>query len=83
MGQEGHTLRSRRKFSREFRTVTEDLRPIYQAVTEDAAMKLLWLALRNAEKKWTYPLGRPWGRRTALPVRKHRESSLRSGLCPG
>ena len=24
--------------------------------TEDAAMKLLWLALRNAEKKWTYPI---------------------------
>jgi hypothetical protein len=22
--------------------------------TEDAALKLLWLALRNAEKKWTY-----------------------------
>ena len=24
--------------------------------TDDAAMKLLWLALRNAEKKWTYPI---------------------------
>ncbi|MCZ7532701.1 MAG: IS256 family transposase [Acidimicrobiia bacterium] len=24
--------------------------------TEDAAMKLMWLALRNAEKKWTYPI---------------------------
>ena len=24
--------------------------------TEDAAMKLLWLSLRNAEKKWTYPI---------------------------
>jgi putative transposase len=24
--------------------------------TEDAAMKLLWLALRNAEKKWSYPI---------------------------
>lgn len=29
--------------------------------TEDAAMKLLWLALRNAEKKWTYPI-RDWPR---------------------
>lgn len=27
--------------------------------TEDAAIKLLWLALRNAEKKWTYPI-RDW-----------------------
>jgi putative transposase len=27
--------------------------------TEDAALKLLWLALRNAEKKWTYPI-REW-----------------------
>ena len=24
--------------------------------TDDAALKLLWLALRNAEKKWTYPI---------------------------
>ena len=24
--------------------------------TEDAALKLLWLALRNAEKKWKYPI---------------------------
>ena len=24
--------------------------------TDDAAIKLLWLALRNAEKKWTYPI---------------------------
>jgi putative transposase len=29
--------------------------------TEDAALKLLWLALRNAEKKWTYPI-RDWPR---------------------
>lgn len=29
--------------------------------TEDAALKLLWLALRNAEKKWTYPI-REWPR---------------------
>jgi putative transposase len=29
--------------------------------TEDAAVKLLWLALRNAEKKWTYPI-RDWPR---------------------
>ena len=29
--------------------------------TEDAAMKLLWLALRNAEKKWTYPI-KEWPR---------------------
>jgi putative transposase len=29
--------------------------------TEDAAIKLLWLALRNAEKKWTYPI-REWQR---------------------
>jgi putative transposase len=29
--------------------------------TEDAALKLLWLALRNAEKKWTYPI-REWQR---------------------
>lgn len=27
--------------------------------TEDAALKLLWLTLRNAEKKWTYPI-RDW-----------------------
>lgn len=27
--------------------------------TEDSALKLLWLALRNAEKKWTYPI-REW-----------------------
>jgi len=27
--------------------------------TDDAALKLLWLALRNAEKKWTYPI-RDW-----------------------
>jgi putative transposase len=32
-----------------------------QFPTEDAALKLLWLALRNAEKKWTYPI-RDWGR---------------------
>lgn len=24
--------------------------------TDDAALKLLWLALRNAERKWTYPI---------------------------
>ena len=30
-----------------------------QFPTEDAAMKLLWLALRNAERKWTYPI-RDW-----------------------
>jgi putative transposase len=29
--------------------------------TEDAALKLLWLALRNAEKKWTYPI-KEWQR---------------------
>jgi putative transposase len=29
--------------------------------TEDAALKLLWLALRNAEKKWTYPI-KEWSR---------------------
>jgi len=29
--------------------------------TEDAALKLLWLALRNAEKKWTYPI-KDWPR---------------------
>lgn len=29
--------------------------------TEDAAIKLLWLALMNAEKKWTYPI-QQWGR---------------------
>jgi putative transposase len=29
--------------------------------TEDAALKLLWLALRNAEKKWTYPI-KEWPR---------------------
>jgi putative transposase len=29
--------------------------------TEDAAVKLLWLALRKAEKKWTYPI-RDWPR---------------------
>lgn len=29
--------------------------------TDDAAMKLLWLALRNAEKKWTYPI-KDWPR---------------------
>jgi putative transposase len=28
---------------------------------EDAALKLLWLALQNAEKKWTYPI-RDWKR---------------------
>ena len=30
--------------------------------TEDAALKLLWLALMRAEKKWTYPI-RDWPRR--------------------
>jgi len=29
--------------------------------TEDAALKLLWLALMRAEKKWTYPI-RDWSR---------------------
>ena len=29
--------------------------------TEDAAIKLLWLALMRAEKKWTYPI-RDWAR---------------------
>ena len=29
--------------------------------TEDAALKLLWLALQNAEKKWTYPI-KEWQR---------------------
>jgi putative transposase len=29
--------------------------------TEDAALKLLWLALMRAEKKWTYPI-RDWNR---------------------
>jgi hypothetical protein len=29
--------------------------------TEDAALELLWLALRNAEKKWTYP-NKEWQR---------------------
>lgn len=29
--------------------------------TEGAALKLLWLALRNAEKKWTYPI-KEWPR---------------------
>jgi putative transposase len=29
--------------------------------TEDAALKLLWLVLRNAEKKWTYPI-KDWPR---------------------
>jgi putative transposase len=29
--------------------------------TEDAALKLLWLALMRAEKKWTYPIGE-WNR---------------------
>lgn len=29
--------------------------------TEDAAIKLLWLALTRAEKKWTYPI-REWSR---------------------
>lgn len=29
--------------------------------TEDAALKLLWLALRNAERKWTYPI-QHWAR---------------------
>jgi Transposase, Mutator family len=29
--------------------------------TEDAALKLLWLAVRNAEKKWTYPI-KEWQR---------------------
>jgi putative transposase len=29
--------------------------------TEDAALKLLWLALMQAEKKWTYPI-REWNR---------------------
>jgi putative transposase len=29
--------------------------------TEDAALKLLWLALMQAEKKWTYPI-RDWSR---------------------
>ncbi|MHB8671087.1 MAG: transposase [Acidimicrobiales bacterium] len=29
--------------------------------TEDAALKLPWLALMRAEKKWTYPI-REWGR---------------------
>lgn len=29
--------------------------------TEDAAIKLLWLALMRAEKKWTYPI-REWSR---------------------
>jgi putative transposase len=29
--------------------------------TEDAAIKLLWLALRNAEKRWSYPI-KEWPR---------------------
>ena len=29
--------------------------------TEDAAMKLLWLALDRAQQKWTYPI-RDWPR---------------------
>ena len=32
-----------------------------QFPTEDAALKLLWLALVRAEKKWTYPI-REWAR---------------------
>lgn len=32
-----------------------------QFPTEDAALKLLWLALMRAEKKWTYPI-RDWQR---------------------
>ena len=32
-----------------------------QFPTEDAALKLLWLALMRAEKKWTYPI-RDWPR---------------------
>ena len=32
-----------------------------QFPTEDAALKLLWLALMRAEKKWTYPI-RDWSR---------------------
>ena len=35
--------------------------------TEDAALKLLWLALMRAEKKWTYPI-KEWST-SAAPVR--------------
>lgn len=32
-----------------------------QFPTEDAALKLLWLALMRAERKWTYPI-KDWPR---------------------
>jgi hypothetical protein len=43
------------------RTAAQDHQEPRALPTEDAALKLLWLALRNAEKKWTYPI-KEWQR---------------------
>ncbi|MDP0275930.1 transposase, partial [Glaesserella parasuis] len=53
-----HLVRNSLKFVswKDYKAVTADLKQVYQAPTDDSVFKVIWLAIKDASKKWTMPI---------------------------